>query len=259
MLMVISPAKTLDYETPPATARFTLPQYLDHSQVLIEQLRELSPQQIGELMHLSDKLSGLNAARFGSWTPAFTPENAKQALLAFKGDVYTGLNAVDFDEDDFDYAQTHLRMLSGLYGLLRPLDLMMPYRLEMGTKLANARGKDLYAFWGTQISEWLNEALAEQGDDVLLNLASNEYFSAVKKSALNARIINTEFKDLKNGQHKIISFYAKKARGMMSRFVIKERINNPEHLKQFDAQGYRYSAEQSKPDLLVFLRDHAPE
>ncbi len=259
MLMVISPAKTLDYETPPATARFTLPQYLDHSQVLIEQLRELSPQQIGELMHLSDKLSGLNAARFGSWTPAFTPENAKQALLAFKGDVYTGLNAVDFNEDDFDYAQTHLRMLSGLYGLLRPLDLMMPYRLEMGTKLANARGKDLYAFWGTRISEWLNEALAEQGNDVLLNLASNEYFSAVKKSALNARIINTEFKDLKNGQHKIISFYAKKARGMMSRFVIKERINTLEHLKQFDAQGYRYSAEQSKPDLLVFLRDHAPE
>ncbi|TWR96419.1 peroxide stress protein YaaA [Pseudomonas saxonica] len=259
MLMVISPAKTLDYETPPATARFTLPQYLDHSQVLIEQLRELSPQQIGELMHLSDKLSGLNAARFGSWTPAFTPENAKQALLAFKGDVYTGLNAVDFNEDDFDYAQTHLRMLSGLYGLLRPLDLMMPYRLEMGTKLANARGKDLYAFWGTRISEWLNEALEEQGDDVLLNLASNEYFSAVKKSALNARIINTEFKDLKNGQHKIISFYAKKARGMMSRFVIKERINNPEHLKQFDAQGYRYSTEHSKPDLLVFLRDHAPE
>ena len=259
MLMVISPAKTLDYETPPATARFTQPQYLDHSQELIEQLRELSPQQIGELMHLSDKLSGLNAARFGSWTPAFTPENAKQALLAFKGDVYTGLNAVDFNEADFDYAQTHLRMLSGLYGLLRPLDLMMPYRLEMGTKLANARGKDLYAFWGTRISEWLNEALAEQGDDVLLNLASNEYFSAVKKSALNARIINTEFKDLKNGQHKIISFYAKKARGMMSRFVIKERINNPDHLKQFDEQGYRFSAEQSKPDLLVFLRDHAPQ
>ena len=208
---------------------------------------------------MSDKLSGLNAARFGSWTPAFTPDNAKQALLAFKGDVYTGLNAVDFSEDDFDYAQTHLRMLSGLYGLLRPLDLMMPYRLEMGTKLANARGKDLYAFWGTRISEWLNEALAEQGDDVLLNLASNEYFSAVKKPALNARIINTEFKDLKNGQHKIISFYAKKARGMMSRFVIKERINTPEQLKQFDDQGYYFSAEQSKPDLLVFLRDHAPE
>ncbi|AJP50655.1 hypothetical protein PF1751_v1c09490 [Pseudomonas simiae] len=150
-------------------------------------------------------------------------------------------------------------MLSGLYGLLRPLDLMMPYRLEMGTKLPNARGKDLYAFWGTRISEWLNEALAEQGDDVLLNLASNEYFSAVKRTALNARIINTEFKDLKNGQYKIISFYAKKARGMMSRFVIEERINDPAKLKAFDVQGYRFNAEQSKPDNLVFLRDHAPE
>ena len=234
MLMVISPAKTLDFETPPVTQRFTQPQYLDHSQELIEQLRELSPAQISELMHVSDKIGGLNAARFGSWNPAFTPANAKQALLAFKGDVYTGLDAQTLSEAQFDYAQQHLRMLSGLYGLLRPLDLMQPYRLEMGTKLANARGKDLYAFWGTRISEWLNEALAEQGDDLLLNLASNEYFSAVKRSALNARIINTEFKDLKNGQYKIISFYAKKARGMMSRFVIEERINDPAALKQFD-------------------------
>jgi cytoplasmic iron level regulating protein YaaA (DUF328/UPF0246 family) len=256
MLTVISPAKTLDFETPPVTQRFTQPQYLDHSQELVQILRELSPLQISELMHLSDKLAGLNAARFGSWNPAFTPANAKQALLAFKGDVYTGLAAETLGEDDFSYAQQHLRMLSGLYGLLRPLDLMQPYRLEMGTKLANARGKDLYAFWGTQISEWLNEALAEQGDDLLLNLASNEYFSAVKRSALKARIINTDFKDLKNGQYKIISFYAKKARGMMSRFVIEERINDPEALKQFDVQGYRYSAEQSKPNHLVFLRDH---
>jgi cytoplasmic iron level regulating protein YaaA (DUF328/UPF0246 family) len=166
------------------------------------------------------------------------PANAKQALLAFKGDVYTGLNAQTFSEADFDYAQQHLRMLSGLYGLLRPLDLMQPYRLEMGTKLANARGKDLYAFWGTRISEWLNEALADQGDDVLLNLASNEYFSAVKRNALNARIINTDFKDLKNGQYKIISFYAKKARGMMSRFSSKN-ASTTRDLKQFDVQGYR--------------------
>ncbi|MDB6444570.1 hypothetical protein SAMN03159507_03877 [Pseudomonas sp. NFACC32-1] len=259
MLMVISPAKTLDYETPPATARFTQPQYLDHSQELIEQLRELSPAQISELMHVSDKIGGLNAARFGSWTPAFTPDNARQALLAFKGDVYTGLDAQSFSEADFDHAQRHLRMLSGLYGLLRPLDLMQPYRLEMGTKLANARGKDLYAFWGTRISEWLNEALADQGDDVLLNLASNEYFSAVKRSALKARVIDTEFKDLKNGQYKIISFYAKKARGLMSRFVIQERINDPHLLKQFDVQGYRFSAQQSSSQKLVFLRDHAPQ
>ena len=256
MLTVISPAKTLDYDTKPVTERFTLPQYLDDSQVLIQQLRELSPAQISELMHLSDKLAGLNAARFGSWTPDFTPANAKQALLAFKGDVYTGLDAESLGEDDFSYAQDHLRMLSGLYGLLRPLDLMQPYRLEMGTKLANARGKDLYAFWGTRISEWLNQALAEQGDDVLLNLASNEYFSAVKRSALKARVINVDFKDLKNGQYKIISFYAKKARGMMSRFVIQQRISDPEQLKQFDVQGYYYSAEHSRQDHLVFLRDH---
>ncbi len=259
MLMVISPAKTLDFDTPPTTERFTQPQYLDHSQELITQLRELTPAQIGELMHLSDKLSGLNAARFGSWNPAFTPENAKQALLAFKGDVYTGLQAETLSEKQLSYAQDHLRMLSGLYGLLRPLDLMQPYRLEMGTKLANGRGKDLYAFWGTRISEWLNEALAEQGDDLLLNLASNEYFSSVKRSALNARIIDTEFKDLKNGQYKIISFYAKKARGMMSRFVISEQINTPSALKEFDMNGYRYSSEQSSDTKLVFLRDSAED
>lgn len=255
MLMVISPAKTLDYETPPATPRFTQPEHLEHAQVLIDQLRDFSPAQIAELMHLSDKLAGLNAARFGSWQPAFTPDNAKQALLAFKGDVYTGLNAEDFSEADFDFAQQHLRMLSGLYGLLRPLDLMQPYRLEMGTKLANVRGNNLYDFWGERISGWLNGALEAQGDNVLLNLASNEYFSAVKRKALNARIIDTEFKDLKNGQYKIISFYAKKARGLMARYVIKERLSDPAGLKDFNYQGYRFSAEHSKPDSLVFLRD----
>jgi hypothetical protein len=259
MLLVISPAKTLDYDTPPATARFTLPQHLDHAQELIGQLRQMSPQQVGELMHLSDKLAALNVARYGSWHPDFTPANAKQALLAFKGDVYTGLAAEDFSEADFDFAQGHLRMLSGLYGVLRPLDLMQPYRLEMGTRLANARGANLYDFWGERISAWLNEALAEQGDDILLNLASNEYFGAVKRKALKARVIDTEFKDLKNGQYKIISFYAKKARGLMARYVIKQRIRDPEQLKAFDYQGYRYSAEQSKPDSLVFLRDHAED
>ncbi len=256
MLMVISPAKTLDYETPPTTPLFTQPQHLEHAQELIAQLREMSPQQIGELMHLSEKLAALNVARYGSWERPFNPSNAKQALLAFKGDVYTGLAAEDFSEADFDFAQRHLRMLSGLYGVLRPLDLMQPYRLEMGTKLANARGKNLYEFWGDDISGWLNQALAEQGDEVLLNLASNEYFGAVKRKALNARVIDTEFKDLKNGQYKIISFYAKKARGLMARYVIKERLRDPAGLKDFSYQGYRYSAEQSKPDSLVFLRDH---
>lgn len=255
MLMVISPAKTLDYDTPPTTLRFTQPEHLDHAQALISQLRDMSPQQIGELMHLSDKLAALNVARYGSWDSDFTPGNAKQALLAFKGDVYTGLDANELTEEDLDFAQHHLRMLSGLYGVLRPLDLMQPYRLEMGTKLANPRGKDLYAFWGERISEWLNEALAAQGDDVLLNLASKEYFSAVKRKALNARVIDVDFKDMKNGQYKIISFYAKKARGLMSRFVIKERVQDPEQLKDFDYDGYRYCPDSSAPDHLVFLRD----
>lgn len=255
MLMVISPAKTLDYETPPITERFTLPQHLDHSQQLIELLRDYSPAQISELMHLSDKLAALNVARYGSWTAEFTPDSAKQALLAFKGDVYTGLNVDDFTDDDLLFAQQHLRMLSGLYGLLRPLDLMQPYRLEMGTKLVNPRGKDLYAFWGERISDWLNEALREQGDDVLLNLASNEYFSSVRRKALNARVIDVDFKDMKNGQYKIISFYAKKARGLMARWVIKERIAKPEQLSAFDYEGYRFSADDSSANHLVFLRD----
>ncbi len=255
MLMVISPAKTLDFENPPATKKFTQPAYLEHSEELMGLLREFTPAQISELMHLSDKLAGLNAARFGSWQPPFTPDNAKQAVLAFRGDVYTGLDADTLGARDFDFAQKHLRVLSGLYGLLRPLDLIQPYRLEMGTKLANGRGKDLYAFWGERISQWLNEALEAQGDDILLNLASNEYFSAVKRSALKARVINTEFRDLKNGQYKIISFYAKRARGLMSRFVIQERIEKPEKLKGFDLEGYRYDSERSKPDHLVFIRE----
>ena len=258
MLMVISPAKTLDYETPATTSRFTLPQHLDDSQQLIEQLREFSPLQISQLMHLSDKLAALNVARYASWSPQATVENAKQALLAFKGDVYTGMAAEDFSEDELDFAQQHLRMLSGLYGVLRPLDLMQPYRLEMGTRLANARGKDLYAFWGERISQALNEALRAQGDDVLLNLASNEYFGAVKRSALKARVIEVDFKDLKNGQYKIISFYAKKARGMMARYVIKERIEHPEALERFDYQGYRFSEADSSAGHLVFLRDAPP-
>jgi len=255
MLMVISPAKTLDYQSPPVTPRFTLPQHLEHAAELMAQLRELTPAGIAGLMKLSDKLAGLNAARYAEWSPQFSPDNARQALLAFKGDVYTGLHAEDFDAGDFDFAQVHLRILSGLHGLLRPLDLMQPYRLEMGTRLANARGKDLYAFWGERISLWLNEALAEQGDDILLNLASNEYFTAVRRKALRARVIDTEFRDLKDGQYRIVSFYAKKARGLMVRHVIKERLVDPEALKDFDAGGYRFSAGQSGPDRLVFLRD----
>lgn len=255
MLMVISPAKTLDYETAPATERHTLPRYLDHSRELIDVLREKSPQEIAKLMSLSDKLAALNVARYGSYSDTFTTDNSKQALLAFKGDVYTGMHAVDFNEDDFDFAQQHLRMLSGLYGILRPLDLMQPYRLEMGTKLTNPRGKDLYAFWGSHITDWLNQDLQEQGDDVLLNLASQEYFGAVKPKALKGRLIETVFKDQKNGQYKIISFYAKKARGLMARYVIKEKLKDPEGLKDFNLEGYYYDKASSSPDKLVFLRE----
>ena len=255
MLMVISPAKTLDYDTPPVIEQSTQPRFVEHSVELIEVLREKSPQEIAKLMSLSDKLASLNVARYGSWERESTPQNAKQALLAFKGDVYTGLNAEDFSTDDFAFAQQHLRMLSGLYGLLRPLDLMQPYRLEMGTKLVNPRGKDLYTFWGERISQWLNEDLEAQGDQVLLNLASQEYFGAVKPKALTARVIDTVFKDQKNGQYKIISFYAKKARGLMARYVIKERLQDPEGLKDFNLDGYRFDAVSSSENQLVFLRD----
>ena len=255
MLMVISPAKTLDYDTPPVIDKSTQPRFVEHSVELIEVLREKSPQDIAKLMSLSDKLASLNVARYGSWERESTPQNAKQALLAFKGDVYTGLNAEDFSTDDFAFAQQHLRMLSGLYGLLRPLDLMQPYRLEMGTKLVNPRGKDLYTFWGERISQWLNEDLEAQGDQVLLNLASQEYFGAVKPKALTARVIDTVFKDQKNGQYKIISFYAKKARGLMARYVIKERLQDPEGLKDFNLDGYRFDPASSSENQLVFLRD----
>ncbi|MBC6659936.1 peroxide stress protein YaaA, partial [Morganella morganii] len=227
MLLTISPAKTLDYDSPLATERHTQPELLAQSEALMETCRKLTPADIGSLMHISDKLAGLNAARFGEWQPDFTPDNARQAILAFKGDVYTGMQAETFSEADFDFAQQHLRMLSGLYGVLRPLDLMQPYRLEMGTKLANPRGKDLYAFWGDIITDNLNQALAAQGDNVLVNLASDEYFKAVKPEKLNAVIIKPVFLDEKNGKYKVISFYAKKARGLMSRFIIQNRLTQP--------------------------------
>ena len=259
MLMVISPAKTLDYTSPLATTEFTQPRFLEQSSQLIAVLRQLAPNELAELMKLSDKLAGLNVARFTEWQPDFKLDNARQAILAFKGDVYTGLDAQSLSAEDFDYAQQHLRILSGLYGVLRPLDLMQPYRLEMGTKLDNPKGKNLYEFWGERLTQSLNQCLAEQKSKVLLNLASNEYFKAVKPKQLDGTLINVDFKDFKNDQYKIISFYAKKARGIMARYVIQHKIDSVEALKNFTEQGYYYSAEQSKPDHLVFLRDQAQE
>lgn len=254
MLILISPAKTLDYQSPLTTTRYTLPELLDNSQQLIHEARKLTPPQISTLMRISDKLAGINAARFHDWQPDFTPANARQAILAFKGDVYTGLQAETFSEDDFDFAQQHLRMLSGLYGVLRPLDLMQPYRLEMGIRLENARGKDLYQFWGDIITDKLNEALAAQGDNVVINLASDEYFKSVKPKKLNAEIIKPVFLDEKNGKFKIISFYAKKARGLMSRFIIENRLTKPEQLTGFNSEGYFFDEDSSSNGELVFKR-----
>ena len=257
MLFLLSPAKSLDYERAlPADVAHTLPTFLAQAGVLIEQLRGLSAQELGALMDISPALAALNAQRFADWQPDFSAANARQALFAFNGDVYEGLDAYTLGAPDITWAQEHVVILSGLYGALRPLDWMRPYRLEMGTKLANARGKDLYAFWGERISAWLNQALAAQGDDLLLNLASNEYFSAVKRKALQARVIDTEFRDLKNGQYKIISFYAKKARGLMARYAIQNRLRDPAALQGFDLNGYYYAASRSTADKLVFLRDH---
>ncbi|MCT8264416.1 peroxide stress protein YaaA [Proteus terrae] len=254
MLITISPAKTLDFESPLATTHFTQPELLKYSQQLIEECRKLSSSDIASLMKISDKLAGLNAARFGEWQPNFTPENARQAILAFKGDVYTGMQAELFSKDDFQFAQQHLRMLSGLYGVLRPLDLMQPYRLEMGIKLKNNKGSDLYQFWGNTITEALNKALEEQGDNILINLASDEYFKSVNPKKLNAEIIKPVFLDEKNGKYKVISFYAKKARGLMSRFIIQEKLTNKAQLKEFDLEGYQFNSAESEGNTLVFKR-----
>lgn len=254
MLMVISPAKTLDYESPLATNAYTQPEFLDDACELVDQLKTLEPHQISNLMSISDKLGQLNADRFRTWHTPFTPENARQAILAFKGDVYTGLAAESFSEDDFQFAQEHLRMLSGLYGVLKPLDLMQPYRLEMGTRFENHRGKDLYAFWGSRITEEINRLLTND-DGVLVNLASNEYFKSIRKKELEGRLITPQFKDWKNGQYKMISFYAKKARGLMCRYAIQNRITQADDLKGFDLDGYYFSEDQSKGDNWVFLRD----
>ncbi len=257
MLSVISPAKTLDFETPATSATHSQPDFLDHSQQLIDILRDYSPQQLSELMSISDKLAGLNAARFGEWQLPFTPANAKPAAQAFQGDVYTGLEAASFSDDDNAFAQRHLRILSGLYGLLRPLDLIQPYRLEMGTRLPNPAGKDLYAFWRDTLTPALDQAIAESGSKVLVNLASNEYFKSIDTKRIDARIITPVFKDEKNGQFKIISFYAKKARGLMAAWMIRERLNDPEALTQFDVAGYAFNPAMSDGDTLVFTRNES--
>lgn len=259
MLIVISPAKTLDYQSPLATRRYTQPQLLDQSQHLVDVARQFSAPDLCRLMGISDKLASLNALRFQEWQPDFTLDNARQAVLAFKGDVYTGLNADTLSDADFEFAQQHLRILSGLYGVLRPLDLMQPYRLEMGIKLKNRYADDLYGFWKTTISQNLNAALDDQPDRTLINLASDEYFRAIQINALNARIVKPVFLDEKNGKYKVISFYAKKARGLMTRYIIERRLTTPEQLVDFDIEGYQYDSAASNCDELVFRRRERPD
>lgn len=255
MLFLISPAKALDFDTPPHTDAHTQPLFVPQARGLIEVLREKSPQQIAELMSLSDTLSGLNVARYQAWKPRFTFSNAKQAVLAFNGDVYDGLDAKTLDAPALDWLQQHLCILSGLYGVLRPLDLMQPYRLEMGTRLATARGSNLYQFWGTQIADYLNQRAAADRSPVVVNLASEEYFKAVDRKALKPRVVSCVFEERKGDAYKIISFSAKRARGMMVRFAVEHRVSTPEQLQAFDHGGYRFVPAASETDRLVFRRE----
>ncbi len=254
MLLVVSPAKKLDYDFQDKISIHTMPDYLKDSKQLITRLRDFSSLDIAELMNVSIKIADLNFERYAEWTPNFALNNSKQSILAFKGDVYTGMDALSFNNADFKFAQKHLRILSGLYGLLRPLDLMKAYRLEMGSKLTTTRGKNLYEFWDTIITEGLNAHLKTIKSDVLINLASNEYFKSVKKKHLNAEIITPMFKDYKNGDYKMIGIYAKKARGLLSRYIIKNKLSNPEDIKDFDFEGYKYNKKLSKEFNWVFTR-----
>lgn len=254
MLIVLSPAKSLDYDTPAVTDKHSLPLFIAESAKLIAQLKKLSLQEVAELMDLSDKLAALNVARYAQWSKTFNLDNSKQAILAFDGDVYEGMNAKTLSKKALDYAQEHVRILSGLYGLLKPLDLMQPYRLEMGTPLNNTGGKDLYAFWGTKIAKALQDELDKHRSQILINLASDEYFKSVRLDALKFPIVAPVFQDEKAGKYKIISFYAKRARGLMTRYVIDHQIDRPEGLKDFDYDGYRYAPKESTPEKPVFRR-----
>ncbi|TAL55194.1 peroxide stress protein YaaA [Pandoraea sp.] len=256
MIIVLSPAKSLDFDTPPHTARHTLPQFIPQAHELIETLRTLGPAQVAKLMNISDPLAALNVQRYADWSPQFSPQNAKQAILAFNGDVYEGLDAKSMTDKQIEFAQRHVRILSGLYGLLRPLDLLQPYRLEMGTRLHNAKGRDLYAYWDEQITQALNAQLAEEPvkSRVLVNLASEEYFKSVRRRLVQAPIITPVFEDWKNGKYKIISFYAKRARGLMARYAVKHGVRDVQRLRQFDSEGYAFAEDASTDAIWVFRR-----
>ena len=255
MLAVISPAKSLDFESSPVTNKYTMPEFLPQAVVIIEKLRKLNPARIEKLMGISPKLAQLNYERYLVWHQPFSPENSKQAVLAFNGDVYQGLVAQTMTEEQLMLAQRKLRILSGLYGVLKPLDLIQPYRLEMGTKLPVGRKKNLYAFWKQTITNSISSAIADSGSNYLINLASNEYFRSIDTQKLEVPIITPEFKDMKNGTYKMISFFAKKARGLMARFIIENNLNDPQDLQAFDDEGYLFNPRLSKGEKLVFTRE----
>ena len=254
MLILLSPAKSLDYDTPLQGQQHTAPLFVNQSKALIDVLRDYTPPQISELMSLSDNLAQLNVGRYQAWSSRATAKNARQAALAFDGDVYGGLDAKTLSAEDLDWAQDHVCILSGLYGVLRPLDLMQPYRLEMGTRLKTPQGKDLYQFWGSQISDYLNTRLRKDISPGVVNLASQEYFKAVDQRALKAGVVECVFQEYKGGQYKVVSFFAKRARGLMARYATTHRLGLPEQLRAFDVEGYRWTAAESSPVRLVFRR-----
>lgn len=250
MLILISPAKTLDYSVP-NFKESTQPDFQTDTRSLVRIMKKKSAIEIGELMHISDNLAELNEKRFKNFHTNFTEENSKQAILAFKGDVYTKIDVEEYSKTDFDFMQEHLRILSGLYGLLKPLDLIQPYRLEMGIKLENKKGKNLYEFWDKKIAKAINEAANDQS---IINLASQEYFKSVHLKTLKSPLINIAFKEFKDDSYKIVGFFAKQARGMMSNFAIKNRISDPEQLKTFNEGGYEYSEKMSGQKNWIFIR-----
>ena len=254
MLFLLSPAKALDYDTPPHLKTHSQPLFKAQAAELIGLLKTKTPPEVAALMKLSDALAGLNVARYEAWSPTFTVRNAKQAVLAFNGDVYEGLNAKTLSEAQLGWAQDHVCILSGLYGVLRPLDWMQPYRLEMGTSLATVRGKNLYHFWGEQVADYLNQRALADTSPVVVNLASEEYFKVVDRKALKPRVVSCVFEDWHGASYKIISFNAKRARGLMARFAIEHKVASVKKLQSFAAEGWGFDASVSEPGRLVFRR-----
>jgi len=257
MIIVVSPAKSLDFDSQAKTKKYSEPQFIEDSDALMSELKKYQPEQLSELMHISDALGELNFNRNANWQLPFSPDNAKQAVFAFQGDVYQGMKAEDYSAAEINFAQKHLRILSGLYGILKPLDLIQPYRLEMGSKFKNARGKNLYEFWGSKLTDYINTELSKQKTKVLINLASNEYFSAVQAKAIDAEIITPVFKDFSAGKYKVVSFYAKKARGEMVTHIVKNNVTSLEGLLDFNTGRYQYSKTETTPAKLVILRKQA--